>query len=90
MNKMNNNKESKIVTKGEMRKMVNEMQAPEDLNGVGREKCANCKNLIECAIRQQEIIKNRVNKNPEPRQLPLFECVTKLFKEYVAVDRKLF
>lgn len=90
MSKMNNNKESKSVTKSAMRKMVNEMQAPEWVNGIERERCANCKNLVKCATLQQEIINNRTSGKAEPRQLPLFECVTKGFKDYVVVERKLF
>lgn len=90
MNKMNNNMESKIVTKSEMRKMVNEMQAPEYANCVKKEFCATCENLVFCSMLQSEILPNRSKWKPEPRQLPLFKCVTTGFKDYVFVERKLF
>lgn len=87
---MNKNEvNSTAVTKSEMRRMMTEMQAPEYANGVNKEFCATCGNLVSCGMLQREILSNRSQGKSEPRQLPLIRCINTNFKNYVRQDNNL-
>ena len=84
---MENIVKKETLTKGVLRKMVNDMQAPKSDKCLNREFCANCQKLVNCANMQVEILKNRKNCKPDSRQLPLFNCVSSNFKHFQQVDK---
>lgn len=87
---MNKNEvNSTAVTKSEMRRIMTEMKAPEYANGVNKEFCATCGNLVFCGMLQREILSNRSKGKPEPRQLPLVRCINLNFKNYVHQDNNI-
>jgi len=87
---MNKNEvKSTAVTKAEMRRIMTEMEAPEYANGVKKEFCATCGNLVSCGMLQREILSNRSKGKSEPRQLPLIRCINLNFKNYVHQDNNI-
>lgn len=77
------------VTKGDMRRMMKEMKAPEHSVNANKERCAMCANLVKCGLLQREILENRNRGKAEPRQLPLYACTTSNFKKFVYNDNNL-
>lgn len=87
---MENIVKKETLTKGVLRKMVNNMQAPDGDECLNRKFCANCKKLVDCANIQVEILENRKKHKSDARSLPLFNCVSTNFKNFQEEQRNIF